>query len=752
MTSEAQRGHPKGLYLLFTVEMWERMSYYGMRALLVLYMIAKTDADNAGFGFTQSTALQVYAWYTGLVYATPLLGGFLADRFIGQRRSVYIGGWLMMIGHFLMAVPGTAVFFAALGFLIVGNGFFKPNISTMVGGLYAEGDSRRDSAFTIFYMGINLGAFLASAVCGTLGEKLGYHWGFASAGVGMALGLLIFWRGERRILPDGIGEKPEKKSAADKVVEHKPLTKIEIDRIAVILVLSIFVMFFWAAFEQAGGLMNIYTKEKVDRFIGGFEVPASWFQAVNPFMIFLFAPFFSWVWGFLSRRNLDPPTPIKMAFGLILLSFGFIFMLHAVNQADAGSSGLAAMYWVVAAYFWHTMGELCLSPIGLSMVTKLAPARLASLLMGAWFGSNFLANLAAGYIGGYSERLGEFELFSAIILGTSSAGMALFVASRKLVAMMHLPTEGKSWSWLMVLSATTVCGLLFFGYPHLKAGERKSALFECSAGQREARANLYRLRDLQRGYFNEKLDAGESKRRERFTTDLNTLGFCPQPEGIEFAQRELINVLENVYKQAGKFESADAVHIQAEYNLDYSKTPEGWHLVARAKHAAQEGAVPDTWEIDQRGCALNTSGMEYNYEILEADSQGFRARARRRPEAGGIPSDTFVFMDDKSNFSIGSIVTNLSLGTLENTSGGCAQHMPLDPTKASQQIAVPELKGDSGAYAAGDGLTSDNDDGAPGAVSDTEHASDDVATDTDDGIPSAVDGAASDADHAVPAH
>ena len=198
-------GHPKGLYLLFTVEMWERMSYYGMRALLTLYMTAKTTDMNPGFGMNTTEALKVYAWYTGLVYATPLLGGYLADRYLGQRRSVYIGGILMMIGHFLMAVPGMFAFYAALIFLIIGNGFFKPNISTMVGGLYEEGDSRRDSAFTIFYMGINLGAVLAGLVCGSLGEKIGFHWGFGAAGVGMALGLIIFWMLEGRLLPSDLG-------------------------------------------------------------------------------------------------------------------------------------------------------------------------------------------------------------------------------------------------------------------------------------------------------------------------------------------------------------------------------------------------------------------------------------------------------------------------------------------------------------------------------------------------------------------
>ena len=464
-TNKQLGGHPKGLYLLFTVEMWERMSYYGMRALLTLYMTAKTTEANPGFGMNSTEALKIYAWYTGLVYATPLLGGYLADLYLGQRRSVYIGGILMMIGHFLMAVPGLYAFYGALIFLIIGNGFFKPNISTMVGGLYEEGDPRRDSAFTIFYMGINLGAVLAGLVCGSLGEKIGFHWGFGAAGVGMALGLIIFWLLEGKLLPTNLGviNRSTERTQADKTRESTKLTAEEVDRISVILILSIFVMFFWAAFEQAGGLMNIYTKEKVDRVIWGFEVPASWFQSLNPAIIFIFAPLFSKLWAKLGERNIDPPTPVKMAVGLLLLSFGFIFMLHGVNQADSGNSGLAAIFWLSGAYFWHTMGELCLSPIGLSMVTKLAPAHLTALMMGVWFGSNFVANLAAGYIGGYSERLGEFELFSYIVLGTAGAGVLLFLLARPIVAKMHLRSEGNgAYSFKGLALVAALMAALFY--------------------------------------------------------------------------------------------------------------------------------------------------------------------------------------------------------------------------------------------------------------------------------------------------
>lgn len=427
-----QKGHPPGLYLLFTTEMWERMSYYGMRALLVLYMVDKT---RGGFGWDEKWALQVYGLYTGLVYLTPVAGGFIADRFIGQRKAVTIGGILMMLGHFLMAAPGAVAFYSALTLLILGNGMFKPNISTMVGGLYKHGDPRRDGAFTIFYMGINIGAFFSPLVCGTLGEKLGWHWGFGSAGVGMGLGLLAYLWGQKKYLGDvGLHVAPRETKEPGQASSTK-LTKNEKDRIAVILILSLFVIFFWAAFEQAGGLMNLYTDQKVDRHVGGWEVPTSWFQAVNPAIIVMFGPIFAALWVFLGKRKKDPSTPAKMSMGLILLSFGFVLMMLASKQSEA--VGKAGIYWIVGAYFFQTIGELCLSPVGLSMVTKLAPAKYASLLMGVWFLSSAIANYLAGFIGGFSKELGEFQLFGAIVVTTSIAGVLLFTLSRKLKAMMH---------------------------------------------------------------------------------------------------------------------------------------------------------------------------------------------------------------------------------------------------------------------------------------------------------------------------
>lgn len=423
---------PRGLYLLFTAEMWERMSYYGMRALLVLYMTRATE--KGGFGWSRADALSVYGWYTAFVYITPLIGGTLADRVLGQRRAVLIGGVLMMIGHFLMAAPGIAAFYAALSCLVVGNGFFKPNISTMVGGLFQPGDPRRDAGYTVFYMGVNLGAALAPLVCGTLGEKLGFHWGFASAGVGMLFGLLVFLWGARRFLGD-IGDAPSPRPERREAEPARGLAPAEKDRLGVIFALAFFNIFFWAAFEQAGGLMTLYTDEKVDRRLFGWEVPTSWFQALNPVFILLLGPFAARLWTSLARQKRDLPIPRKFGLGLALMGSGFLFMVAAARETAGG--GKAALAWVVLAYLLHTVGELCISPIGLSMISKLAPPSMMSLLMGVWFGSIAVANKLAGVIGGYAEKLGEVALFGGLVLAGVAAGLAISLLSPVLVKNMR---------------------------------------------------------------------------------------------------------------------------------------------------------------------------------------------------------------------------------------------------------------------------------------------------------------------------
>jgi len=431
----ARKGHPPGLYLLFFTEMWERMSYYGMRGLLVLFLTSKV---NGGFGWTDDQALSLYGTYTGLVYLTPILGGFIADRFIGQRKAVVLGGTLMMIGHLVLALPSAAMFYTGLGFLIIGNGFFKPNISSMVGGLYEQGDGRKDSAFTIFYMGINLGAMLGNFICGTLGERYGWHWGFGSAGVGMLLGLIAFLALQQRLLGK-VGLAPVKVAPAVNAQQERPaqkgFTREEIDRIVVIFIIAMFVVAFWTGFEQAGGLMNLYTNAKVDKTVFGWEIPTTWFQSFNSIFIVALAPVFAGLWGWLTIRGKDPSIPVKMGLGLLFLATGFVFMLGA--SAQSASAGKASMWWVIMAYLFHTCGELCLSPVGLSMVSKVAPSRVVSAMMGVWFLANAAANKLSGVIGGYSSKLGEFDVFLYIVVGTGVSGLILLGVAPILKRMMH---------------------------------------------------------------------------------------------------------------------------------------------------------------------------------------------------------------------------------------------------------------------------------------------------------------------------
>lgn len=436
-------GHPRGLYLLFATEMWERFSYYGMRALLVLCLIAATDAANAGFGWDKGDALRLYAWYTGFVYFTPVLGGWLADNFIGQRLAVVLGGLIMAAGQFTLAASFGAksihIFYAGLVLLIVGNGFFKANISTMVGELYPKGDIRRDGAFTIFYMGINTGAFFAPLVCSTLGEDPAWGWkfGFIAAGVGMLLSVVIQMLFARRFLGD-LGVRPAAKRSREMAGgTHERMTIQERERLQVIVVLFVFVVAFWAAFEQAGGLMNIWAEASTNRMLGGFQVPAGWFQSLNPLYIVILGPMFAAFWLALGRRERNPSAPVKMIFGLLLTGLGFLFMIAAVLQAKAAPDHKASMTWLALAYLLHTMGELCISPVGLSLMTKLAPLRLASLIMGVWFLINFIANIIAGYVGAYAEKLGELSIFGGIAVVLGVLAMLLWAVSGRLVTWMH---------------------------------------------------------------------------------------------------------------------------------------------------------------------------------------------------------------------------------------------------------------------------------------------------------------------------
>ncbi|HMP85983.1 MAG TPA: peptide MFS transporter [Lacibacter sp.] len=557
--------HPKGLFVLFFTEMWERFSYYGMRAIFALYMTKALFIDKA-------TASNIYGSYTGLVYLTPLIGGYVADRYGGNRRSILFGGLMMALGQFLMffsasnyqdADLATVLMWLGLTGLIIGNGFFKPNISTMVGQLYPRGDKRLDAAFTLFYMGINLGAFFSPIVCGILGDTgnpADFKWGFLAAGIGMLLGVLSFELMKKKYLvtPDGeavgavANKKRETEQASDAtaagfsnrnigiwagiavalvalfhfllgqdwigscifsvsiaapglILSDGSLSKIEKERIIVIFVAAFFVIFFWAAFEQAGASLTFFADEQMNRvvnintsygtlyliitlvalllyyvlqnimeiarefkwlfsamglglayltvsgYVGGEqfelkEIPASTYNSVNAIFIVILAPLFAELWGKLGQRNLEPASPYKQAMGLLFLSLGYVVI--AIGVKDIGAVKVSMM-WLIALYFLHTVGELCLSPIGLSLVNKLAPVRFASLLMGVWFLANATANKFAGTLSSFYPEAGKptsflgykmenlFDFFVLFIVMSGVASLILFVLSRKLLKMMH---------------------------------------------------------------------------------------------------------------------------------------------------------------------------------------------------------------------------------------------------------------------------------------------------------------------------
>ncbi|MCO6459839.1 MAG: peptide MFS transporter [Saprospiraceae bacterium] len=560
-TTTANSGHPRGLYLLFFTEMWERFSYYGMRAIFILFLVK-------ALGLANDEASQIYGSYTGLVYLTPLLGGYLADKYWGNRKSIFLGGILMAIGQFLMFVSASlieqqtlsmTIMWGGLTALIVGNGFFKPNISTMVGQLYTKSDIRVDGAFTIFYMGINLGAFFSPLVCGTLGDTGNIHdfkWGFLAACIGMVISVISFELLKKKHLhgPEGevIGEKIKKDDAKVlglvigcialvfflmnfktmfktdfdiilwlivlsfvgsplAIMSDKSITKVERDRIIVIFILAFFVIFFWSAFEQAGASLTLFAEQNVNRdvafginswvivvalaaliyylsqFLEWFfewkkgihktigivglvalvimnltgiitsihfdSIPASWFQSVNPMVIVVFAPIISWVW--LKLGDKQPSSPTKMAMGLLLVCLGYVLIAVGVKGVDPTVK--ISLMWLVGLYFIHTIGELCLSPIGLAMVSKLSPLRFSSLLMGTWFLANALANKLAGTLSALippttGENAGTaidyksifgfqitnlYEFFVVFIVMAGAASLILFVMSRWLQKKMH---------------------------------------------------------------------------------------------------------------------------------------------------------------------------------------------------------------------------------------------------------------------------------------------------------------------------
>ncbi len=485
-------GHPVGLYVLFFTEMWERFSYYGMRALLVLYMTAKAFENDpqSGLGWTTTEALALYGWYTMLVYVMSIPGGFLADRYLGQKKAVTIGAILLTVGHGILAIDAIWAYYTGLGFVILGVGMLKPNISTMVGGLYKKKDIRRDKGFSVFYIGINTGSFLASLTVGIIAAVYGWHYGFGLAGIGMLLGLLVYLWGQRYLVHVGNAPTVEEKSGDISIGElfsqllksplqlgitivflllslyagftfegpdhwgygalfiflslitglmmmiYKNLNgKVEKDRYVVLLLSLLMVMAFWGCFEQMGGLMNLYANNKTDRMIMGWEMPAAWFQAANPGFILLFAVGVAGFWAKRKLKGKEASSLFKMATGVIIMGFGFMFMVFATMQYEG--EGSSAMYWLVFAYLFHTIGELCLSPVSLSFFTKLAPARYMALMMGVYWAATGLGNKVAGVIGASSVEAGEFKVFGGLFAFAVLFGLFVLLILKPLKRLTH---------------------------------------------------------------------------------------------------------------------------------------------------------------------------------------------------------------------------------------------------------------------------------------------------------------------------
>ncbi|MEM7483592.1 MAG: peptide MFS transporter [Bacteroidota bacterium] len=485
-------GHPVGLYVLFFTEMWERFSYYGMRALLTLYMTAKTLENNpqSGLGWTVTEALALYGWYTMLVYVMSIPGGFLADRYLGQKKAVTIGAILLTIGHGILAIDDLWAYYTGLGFVILGVGMLKPNISTMVGGLYGKKDIRRDKGFSIFYVGINLGSFLASLSVGLVAKAYGWHYGFGMAGIGMLLGLLVYLYGQRYLLHVGNPPTVEEKSSDISLGElfsqlfksplqlgivvlllaysiyagftyegpdnwgfgvlfiflslitgmmmmiYKNLNgKVEKDKYVVLLLSLLMVIVFWGCFEQMGGLMNLYAQEKTNRMLLGWEVPAAWFQSANPGFIILFAVGVASFWARRKLKGKEATSLFKMAVGVIIMGVGFAYMVFASLQYE--ENGSSAMYWLVLAYLFHTLGELCLSPVSLSFFTKLAPVRYMALMMGVYWAATGLGNKVAGVIGESSVKAGELKVFGGLFLFAVLFGLLVLLLLKPLKRLTH---------------------------------------------------------------------------------------------------------------------------------------------------------------------------------------------------------------------------------------------------------------------------------------------------------------------------
>ncbi|MDG1226983.1 MAG: peptide MFS transporter [Polaribacter sp.] len=435
-------GHPVGLYVLFFVEMWERFSYYGMRAILTLFLAAPVIMGDpqSGYGWSNAETLSFYGTYTMFVYLTSIPGGWIADKFIGQKKAVMIGGLLLCLGHGVLAIDAQWAFFTGLILIVLGVGMLKPNISTMVGGLYKEGDDRRDIGFYVFYIGINLGALIV----GIVAAKWGWHYGFGLAGIGMALGQVMYFYGLKYLT--GVGEFLGAKDSLNKDAMKKPLNKKEKDRMLVMFLSFLIIIVFWGAFEQAGGLMSLYTEQKTDRILSfsipliGNEVPAAVFQSINAFFIIILGTVIGNFWYKWAKKGKESSSLFKMAIGVIIMAFGFFFMSKASTEVVMDGDKIiekSAMIWLVLAYLFHTIGELCASPVALSFITKLAPIKYASFMMGAYFAATGLGNKVAGLVGELSKDAGEFEVFTGIAVFCTIFGLLIIAILKPLKRLTH---------------------------------------------------------------------------------------------------------------------------------------------------------------------------------------------------------------------------------------------------------------------------------------------------------------------------
>jgi POT family proton-dependent oligopeptide transporter len=412
--------------------MWERFSYYGMRAFLILYMTA--SVANGGLGFDDRTAATVYGNYVGSVWLTPILGGLIADRFLGQYRSVLLGGAIIALGHFTLAFKSLSTFYAGLVLIVIGTGLLKPNVSTIVGALYEDGDARRDAGFSIFYMGINLGAFIGPLIAGGLAQKVDWHLGFAIAGIGMVLGLVQYVVGKRHIEAglERLASRPKPVAAAGGT--GGGFTPEEWKRIAVIFVLFVFASIFWGAYEQAGSTLNLFGDRYSNNVVFGFAFPSSWYISVQALFVILLAPVIAWVWVKLGPHQ--PSVPAKFALALLFVGLAFLLLVPAGAMAQGGAGLKVSPLWLVGAYFIEEWGELCLSPVGLSAVTKLAPTRIVSLMMGVFFLSNALGNKLAGWTAGFFSSMPLSQLFGAVAGVSLVAALFMFALIRPVKKLM----------------------------------------------------------------------------------------------------------------------------------------------------------------------------------------------------------------------------------------------------------------------------------------------------------------------------